>query len=389
MKINKNLLTASKFNPTESTQTKTITDLCKMIETGEISLPVYQRDLSWTLRKCIELLDYQLLGKAPVSPISMNKIQNTEGSVSQISFVSRDICDTKTGQLSVVDGQQRLTTNYKAYMNHNDFKTIALDLQKGYFIQYEGVPKEHQIPVGTLLNKDDQILIDYCAGKKALTKFEVTSALLQIKSKIKNYSYTLNQATDLNEEEQMKWFEVLNNAGSRVTDIQMHFAKMKNQDMDIYNDYAREYVEQLNINGYAGFFKPHATNLTYPVAALNPAYIVVTKNTKKNNYAPMAPDTKQGQLSKLEPEKLRKCFAITLTALDRAITFIDAHNLKKPNRIDFINYLLGFFVVNDKGLTEKTTSDVIKWYNETTFTNKTNTERRKIYESLLHISNNL
>ena len=179
MKINRNLLVASKFNPTQSTQTRTIIDLCKMIETNEISLPVYQRDLSWNLRKCIELLDYQLLGKAPVSPISMNRIQNKNAAVAQISFIDRDnLCDIKTGQLSVVDGQQRLTTNYKAYINHEDFKFIALDLQKGYFIQCEGSHKDHQIPVGILLNKDDQLLKDYCSKKKLLMKFDVTSALV-------------------------------------------------------------------------------------------------------------------------------------------------------------------------------------------------------------------
>lgn len=33
-------------------------------------------------------------------------------------------------------------------------------------------------------------------------------------------------AEDLSEDEQITWFEVLNNAGSRVSIIQMRFAKM-------------------------------------------------------------------------------------------------------------------------------------------------------------------
>jgi len=387
MKINKKLLAATNFNPTEASHKRTITDLCGLIETQNISLPVYQRDLSWNLRKCIELLEYQLLGKAPVSPISMNIINDTENCVPQVSFVNREIMDgVERGQFSVIDGQQRLTTNYKAYTNHDDFKTIVLDLIRGAFLQNAETLKNHQIPVGILLNKDEQCLMDYCSKRTALNKFEVTSALLQIRAKIKNYSYTINQAIDLDEDEQMKWFEVLNNAGSRVTDIQMRFAKMKIYEIDIYTDYARAYVEKMDTHGYAVFFKPHSTNLTYPVAALNPAYIAVTGGGRKSNFAPMAPDTKQSQLCRLEPEKLKECFKITLEALDKAIDFIERNDLKKPTRVDFINYLIGFFVVTNKNLDDVTNNAVVDWYNSTDFTNKTNSDRRKLYNDLLNLS---
>ena len=391
MQISKRLLEASQFNPTETTHKKTIVDLCGMIEAKKISLPVYQRDLSWNLKKCIELLDYQLLGKAPVSPLSMNNIQDIQNAIPQISFIDRDIMqekEIKPGLLSVVDGQQRLTTNYKAFTNHEDFKTIVLDLTIGCFLQNVESVKSNQIPVGILLNKDDKLLMDYCSTRKPLSNFTVTAALLQFRSKIKNYSYTLNQAIDLDEDDQMKWFEVLNNAGSRVTDIQMRFAKMKIREIDIYNDYARAYIEKMKIHGYADFFKPHSTNLTYPVAALNPAYILVTKSTRKNNFAPMAPDTKQGQISQLEPEKLKACFEITLDALDKAIAFINDNNLRRPVRIDFVNYLLGFFVENSNNdMCDTVKAAVVKWYNETKFTNKSNTERRQLYTSLLNIAN--
>ena len=388
MLISKKLLEASQFNPTETTHKKTIVDLCGMIEARKISLPVYQRDLSWNLKKCIELLDYQLLGKAPVSPISMNNIQDVQNAIPQISFIDRGIMqDIKPGLLSVVDGQQRLTTNYKAFTNHDDFKTIVLDLTRGCFLQNMESVKANQIPVGILFNKDDGLLKEYCSTRRSLSKYEVTTALIQIKAKFNNYSYTLNQAIDLDEDDQMRWFEVLNNAGSRVTDIQMRFAKMKIREIDIYNDYARAYIEKMDTHGYADFFKPHNTNLTYPVAALNPAYVLVTGGIKRNNFAPMAPDTKQAQISQLEPEKLKTCFEITLTALDKAIEFINDNNLKRPARIDYINYLLGFFVENsicDMSNTVRTA--VIKWYNDTSFTNKSNTERRHLYSSLLNLA---
>lgn len=46
--------------------------------------------------------------------------------------------NVERGQYSVVDGQQRLTTNFKAYINHEDFRNIVLDLGKGVFTQVQG-----------------------------------------------------------------------------------------------------------------------------------------------------------------------------------------------------------------------------------------------------------
>lgn len=152
MRINKKLIEAAGFNPTKESRQRSIFDLCGMIEKDEISLPLYQRDLSWSLQKSIDLLNYQLLGKSPVSPISINVINETENAVPQVAFISRDIMENVVrGLFSVVDGQQRLTTNYKAYINHEDFKTIVLDLGKGEFIKFDEQVRNNQIPVGIYL----------------------------------------------------------------------------------------------------------------------------------------------------------------------------------------------------------------------------------------------
>ena len=55
MKINPSLSAATKFNPTKKSFQMSIEDLCKKIDTNEITLPLYQRDLSWTLQKAVEL----------------------------------------------------------------------------------------------------------------------------------------------------------------------------------------------------------------------------------------------------------------------------------------------------------------------------------------------
>ena len=79
----------------------------------------------------------------------------------QVSFIDRELLDNvERGQYSVVDGQQRLTTNYKAYVNHEDFRNIVLDLGKGVFTEVQGAIRNNQIPAGVLLHKDDSLLFD-------------------------------------------------------------------------------------------------------------------------------------------------------------------------------------------------------------------------------------
>ena len=273
MRISKELIKAASFNPTKKSHQMSIIDMCQKIDNQTISLPLYQRDLSWTVAKCISLLNYQLLGKAPVSPISINVILNTQDSVPQVSFVDRELLkEVERGQYSVVDGQQRLTTNYKAYVNHEDFRNIVLDLGKGMFTEVQGAIRNTQIPVGILLYKDDSSLFEYAQKRSTLKSPEVISLLLQIKSKIKNYNYTINSAEDLSEDEQIEWFEVLNNAGSRVSIIQMRFSKLKAHGIDIYTQYTNLFRNKLVEIGFEDFFTPQKTTVSYPIAALNPAY---------------------------------------------------------------------------------------------------------------------
>lgn len=49
MNINKQLLEAAKLNPTKNSRQEYIFTLCEYIEKKELTLPLYQRDMSWTL----------------------------------------------------------------------------------------------------------------------------------------------------------------------------------------------------------------------------------------------------------------------------------------------------------------------------------------------------
>ena len=384
MRIYKGLMAAATFDPTKRTSQMTVSEMCRKIESNIFSLPLYQRDISWTLQKCIDLLNYQLWGKAPVSPISINVINKVDDAVPQVSFIDRELISViERGQHSVVDGQQRLTTNYKAYCNHEDFRNLVLDLGKGEFTEVHEALRSNQIPVGILLNKEDAALFEYAKSKRTLNSPDVLSVLLQVRSKMRNYNYTINSAEDLTEDQQIEWFEVLNNAGSRVSIIQMRFSKLKAHGIDIYKQYTNLYRCRVIEAGYGDFFTPQKTNVSYPIAALNPALEVISKKTHSGNYAPIPSDTKENQLCNLTPEQLSRCFSMTLEALDRVLDFINDNDLKRPSRIDYINYLLGYFIFHNEDLSEIAKEKLIAFMETMDFTNMSNKDRRDIFTNLV------
>lgn len=386
MRIHSELSRNANMNPTKETRQRTIDDLCHDIDNGFLSLPLYQRDLSWTLQKCVDLLNYQLAGKAPVSAISINVIQDLSVCVPQVTFINRELIEPRSGLNSVVDGQQRISTNYKAYIDSPDFKNIVLDLSRGKFIAIEDLAaiKTHQIPVGVILNKDGQKLTDYLRTHKALAKFEVQDILLQVRNKFKSYNYTINQAKDLTEEEQINWFEVLNNAGSRVSAIQMRLAKLKIYGIDIYTQYAHIFVEKIKSHGYDEVFIAQTTNLSYPISALNPAYEVIMGLQHSNNYCPMAPDVRENAICSLLPSQIQQCFELTLTALDKTLNFIDRNELEYPDRIDYINFIVGYFVFHPEDTTAEDEAYLVNWYKSTDFKNSSNSARRSIFTNLIY-----
>ena len=383
IRVKKELKAMSEINPTRQSQLLTISQINDMIDLKYLALPLYQRDVSWTIKQSVDLLNFEILGKAAVSPLSFNEVNRFEKNVLLVTFIERELISSEeynNVKLSVVDGQQRITTNYKAYIDHEDFKNIVLDLTKGRFIEITDLIKEGQIPVGKLFNRSMDVFNSACGSFDR----NIYNLLVTLRTKFSQYNYTINIASKLNEHEQIEWFEVLNNAGSKVSIVQMRFAKLKIHGFDIY-EYTKAYKAAI-IKANAGnkeLFKPQKTHVSYPVAALNAAMEVLTERKHESHYAPIPSDTKENQLCELGAEKLKECCDLTLDALGYTLKFIKGHNLTTPDRIDHVNYLLGFFVFHGKNLSQADEAKLVEWYKHTDFTNKTNSERREIYRKLL------
>jgi hypothetical protein len=388
MAINQELLQAVSFNPTKETYTASVLDLCKDIEAKKIVLPLYQTGIRWIDSKFIDLLNFQLLGKAPVSPISMNLIEDSSIAVAQVAFINRETIEENVqNKKSVTDGQQRLSCNFYAYSDNSKFENFVLDLAKGKFIIIDdGAIKRHQVPVGKLLNKDISELNKYKNSVSYLKKDEITDLLYAVRSKMFSYSYTINTAKNLTESEQIEWFEVLNNAGSKVSALQMKFTKFLVNGLDIHKVYLDIFEDKINQAGMEDAFVHFETKVSFPISALNPGYEIVKNKEHISNFSPFPSETKENQLCALSVDELMQCINLTLTALDKTIIFIRANDLPTPKRMDYITYIAGLFVyLGDQEPSDAQKSEIIKWYNKTKFTNMTNPDRRNCFDKLLEI----
>ena len=385
IKINKDLVQYSTFDPTKESQPVALRNLCKDIEERKIVLPVFQTYIRWTPEKSVSLLNFQLNGKAAVSPISINKIENKDLAVPQVSFLTRELInqDELVGKHSVNDGQQRLSCNYKAYIDHEDFKSIVLDITAGKFlINPEGL-KKSQIPVGKLYNKDDSVFDKYIDNHKDLQSLEVQRLLTKIRNKFMSYYYTVNYAKDLTQDEQLKWFDVLNLAGSRVTGVEVYLTSMLVKGVDFYKEYSNKFIERLASASLDHLIIREDTKVSIPLSTLNSAYEISQRKSHSSNCSPIPSDHKAQAISKLNPNEIRAIFDTTLIALDKAISFIYDNNLN-PKRIDYLTYLTCFFVYNNNNnMNDRQKEEIINWFSCVNFTDKGNSERREIFDKLI------
>lgn len=386
--INENLEKYAAFDPTKDSKSVSIGTLCKDIEEGKMTLPVFQTYIRWSLEKSVELLNFQLKGMAPVAPISINIIENKDVAIPQVSFIERLLVPVQymVSKFSVIDGQQRLSCNYKAYTNHPDFKCIVLDLSLGEFVINTGEIKDNQIPVGVLYNKDQNVLGRYVSEKESLKDFTIHRILTEVRTKFIKYYYTVNYATDLTETEQLEWFEVLNLAGSRVPRNQVFLTEMLVKEVDFYREYSDEFYKILSLSNYNNLFDKKNTEISVPLAILNSSYEVIKSKPHTSNFSPIPSDAKGPIISKESPDTLRKMFELALNGLLKSINFIKDNNLKAPSRIDYLSYLTGMHIyMSDKELNEKQIDAVIDWYNNVEFSKKDNTTRRDLFSQLIEI----
>lgn len=158
--------------------------------------------------------------------------------------------------------------------------------------------------------------------------------------------------------------------------------------VDYYKDYAEKFGEKLKEAGLDNLFVQKATEISIPLAALNPAYELIKQKPHSANFSPMPSDVKASLISKLTAEELRTIFNLTLDALEKALTFIESERLSEPKRIDYITYLLGAFVfLQNAELNAAQKTLLVEWYEQVEFAKKDNGARRNIFDNLIEVAN--
>jgi|GEM_PF-415063 len=394
IRINRNLKNRVSFDPTKESVTMTIGKICDQISQDKIVLPVFQTGLRWTEKKVIDLLNFQMTGFAPVAPVSMCKLDfgfdnNPELSNSlgkQIRLLDRTPLTNIKGEVySLTDGQQRTTTNYKCYIGHEDFNNIVLDLTKGKFISLEkpSLLNGNQIPATVIYNKDFSVYNAFLAKHPDMLEPKVANYINIIRNKFMGYSYTVNFADGLSEKEQLKWFEILNNAGSKIPITEMNLSRLKSKDVDYYKEFIEPFMNIIESNGYDNFFPTQATRTTYPLSALNPGYDFLFATELSKNRAPIPSDGKDKKLATLDADQLHELFKITLNALQNTMDFIEDENIKLSGRMEHITFSLGFFVYHGNSMTTEKKEFLKNWINTTDFINMTNSDKRDTYQKLI------
>ncbi|WP_311772939.1 DUF262 domain-containing protein [Listeria booriae] len=388
VRISTRLKKNAHMDPSKESQSKSIVQLCQELEDSILIMPIFQRGLAWNLTKKIALFNFQLNGAAPVSPISINKIGSDSNDMPHVMLLSRkDIASSEVGvgKLSVIDGQQRISTNYQAYINADCLKDVMLNISRGIFIEGDSNNiKRYEIPVGVLYNKSPDVFDEYIKKNSYLSDFKSFSLLQQIRSKFMNYYYTVNFAHNLSGSDQIEWFNVLNLAGSSVSSLEMKLTILQIKGLDFYKEYAKPFIGIFEQNGYDVLFTHKKTEVSIPLSTLNPAYEVILKKEHSSNYSPMASDAKPSAVLSMGNEDLRKAFQLALKSIEKTFDFIQENDLQEPTRIDEITYLAGYFIYNNSVSSEKK-DKLVKWYSEIDFAKQDNTKRRMMFTELIKL----
>ena len=387
VKINEELIKAGEQNPTKRSLQMPVKQILEYVDKNEFVLPIYQTGIRWTIEKSLNLMNAQMLGKAPIAPLSMLYItKEKENEVEQINLIDRSkVRGDLAYKYSIIDGQQRIVTNLRAYLDDKEFKNIVLDLVEGKFkvINKELDKEDHQIPIGKLLNKDYSVFEKYALSNDILKANFPT--LFVLRNKLHTYNYIINIAEDLTEDEQLQWFEDLNNAGSKIPKVQVETTTLTKKEIDIHVEYIDKFINILKINGMQDLIPKKNSEFSIPVATLNTAIERKLNKTHSLNWSPIPSDVKVKELCELSRDEIIEVFNQTLDGLVKVVDFIKVRNLK-IKRIDYITYLTGWFVYNiDRNITEDRYKKAIEWIEMVEFKNKSNSDRRKSYDLLLKI----
>lgn len=220
---------------------KKYTDLISEIQKGQIKVPKFQRNFVWSLDKTAKLLD-SILKSYPIGTFILWETNERLNDIKNIGDLALPVVPEGTKVQYVLDGQQRITSLYAAYLGAKikkegekkitDYSEIYVDLD------------------GDVDNNDDQLVVSEVPEGTFITLHEVLNFnenLLEIKEKysdahfkkIHQYSQTFStydfSTIVLRKEDIDSAIEVftrINTGGQTLTLFEIMSAKTYDEDQD-------------------------------------------------------------------------------------------------------------------------------------------------------------
>lgn len=396
--MNKNSITAFPetiyYQPNLRSRPVALRELLEYIESNTLVLPFFQRGYVWKKKDVVEFLNYILFKRIPATEIIIGEFEYPGKTISEKKELIGNhytIAERKeieyNGQtiLSLVDGQQRITSLYWCYTDDYELKKVVLDAEKGNFVLLANrqMIKDTQIPVGILFNKSETPLKEYLTGNVTLEK--VFSELLVIRNKFLSSYFPCNFPKDLDVDEQIDYFITANKKTIQVSADEVSLIKWKRLGVDVINEFTKPFRSNLKDFGYHKYIYKQKENVSFPLCTLIPAYEM--NYFGKCKTAPFSSNKNTATLCEINnTNEIRIILSETLRAEKMALEFIHKH---RPyiRRLEYISYIVGYLIhFNINELVEGDSNYIylMNWLISTEFRNLSNTERRKVFIDLIY-----
>ena len=287
-----------------------IEELARLVHSGNIRVPQFQRNFRWSHADVLALFDSILKGY----PIGNLLLWKHEVSAEQVR-VGEVVIDapSTSDALSVVDGQQRVTAivngvSTDAY-DANDRFRIDYDFKKHGFVTGRGSSDDHTIPLPDLF--DLRKLLAWASAHPDLAEYVIEAN--DVATKLRDFKVPASIVTGSDESALREVFDRINNSGKRLRRAEVFHALFSHSETN--GDSVKAISDRLlNLN----FGIIDDNTILHSILARR--HFDITRDLRRE----FEPDRKLG-LDVLNGETQEEAFAGGSAGLEAAILFLQRH----------------------------------------------------------------
>jgi len=233
-----------------------LASLLSNVESGNIKIPVFQRDYIWTDEQIISLLDSIYRGY-PVGSLLMWSTREELNHERNVGGFSLPTTPEDYPLNYILDGQQRLTTLYGVF--HSNENTADPDLADRFNICY--MPDEdafaHHLSVAGKTKIHLNSILDTTRLLVELPKFndEQKTRIAKLTESFKDYEFPIVTIRDRSNKEVCSIFQRINSSGTELSNLELLTAWTWSDQFDLRRE-IDELLDALRDKGYEEIDQP-------------------------------------------------------------------------------------------------------------------------------------